>query len=143
VQVAAEAAGIPLGFHAHDGLSLAFINSLASLNAGCRYLDASLSGLGKGGGNLCLELIVGYLLTREKTDLSMATLVPAAAAVITPWKDGAVARCESIAASLLDLNVDAIQRLRSDHPTALFELVEQMPSPPSPEGARNAAVVRR
>lgn len=127
VRVAAGVTDVPLGFHAHDGLSLAFINSLAAVDAGCRHLDASLGGLGKGGGNLSLELIVGYLRTRGQTEFSMAPLVPAAAAVLEPWKGGVLARCESIASGLLDLNLDNLQVRRGAPAPDLFALVDALP----------------
>jgi 4-hydroxy 2-oxovalerate aldolase len=109
VRASAGAAGIPLGFHAHDGLSLAFINSLTALQAGCTYLDASLAGMGKGGGNLSLELIVGYLISRQQAPYRMAPLVRAADTVLKPWKHGVAARCDSMASGLLDLNIDSIK----------------------------------
>lgn len=52
---------VPLGFHAHNNLSLALSNALAALDAGAEYIDASLCGMGKGAGNLHLGMIVGYL----------------------------------------------------------------------------------
>jgi 4-hydroxy 2-oxovalerate aldolase len=109
---AAGAAQIPLGFHAHDGLSLAFINSLTAIRAGCTYLDASLAGMGKGGGNLSLELIAGYLRSRGSSSFTMAPLVQAADTVLRPWKDGVAARCESMASGLLNLNIDGIAEHR-------------------------------
>jgi 4-hydroxy 2-oxovalerate aldolase len=127
IRAAADGTDIALGFHAHDGLSLAFINSLAATEAGCSYLDASLGGLGKGGGNLALELVVGYLRKRGETGLSMAPLVPAAATVIEPWRGGVTARSESIATGLLDLNLDNIEALRGGSPAGLFELVDALP----------------
>ena len=97
------------------------------MDAGCRHLDASLGGLGKGGGNLSLELIVGYLRTRGQTEFSMAPLVPAAAAVLAPWKGGVLARCESIASGLLDLNLDNLQVRQGTPAPDLFALVDALP----------------
>lgn len=126
VAAASEVISIPLGFHAHDGLSLAFINSLTALEVGVRYLDASLAGMGKGGGNLSLELIVGYLRARTSAELSMAPLAHAAATVLQPWKGGVMARCESMASGLLDLNLDAIDALRGDEAKELVLLVDSL-----------------
>lgn len=112
VQTAARAAQVPLGFHAHDGLSLAFINSLTAIEAGCRYVDASLSGMGKGGGNLSLELMVGYLRSRGMSPLAMKPLVQTADSVLKPWVNGVAMRSESIASSLLNMNVDVIMEHR-------------------------------
>lgn len=124
VRVAGVETSVPLGFHAHDGLSLAFINSLSAVRAGCRYLDASLGGMGKGGGNLALELIAGYLRARSQAPHVMAPLAHAAAEVLKPWRVGMLAKCESIASGLLDLNIDAISDRRDQDRRELFTLVD-------------------
>ena len=129
VGAAGEAARIPLGFHAHDGLSLAFINSLAALRAGCTYLDASLAGMGKGGGNLSLELIAGYLRTRGDSAFTITPLVQTADTVLKPWKSGVAARCESMASSLLNMNLEGIAEYRSaDSAKQLVSLVDSRSS---------------
>jgi len=52
---------VPMGFHAHDNLGLAQANSLAAIKSGAQYIDTSLSGFGKGIGNLRMELFASYL----------------------------------------------------------------------------------
>ncbi|VEG92055.1 4-hydroxy-2-oxovalerate aldolase [Legionella spiritensis] len=49
------------GFHAHDNLGLAQTNTLAAIEAGAQYVDASLAGMGKGTGNLKTEFFIAYL----------------------------------------------------------------------------------
>lgn len=129
VGAAAQEADIPLGFHAHDGLSLAFINSLTALDAGCTYLDASLAGMGKGGGNLCLELIVGYLRARRNAPHAIVPLVRTADTVLAPWKTGVAARCESMASSLLNMNIDDIAEFRA--PGGRGDLISAVDSLPA------------
>ncbi len=46
---------VPLGFHAHDHLGLAMANTLAAIQHGAAFIDASLAGIGKGTGNLKIE----------------------------------------------------------------------------------------
>jgi 4-hydroxy 2-oxovalerate aldolase len=46
-----------LGFHAHDNLGLAMLNAATAVTAGFRFIDASIMGMGKGGGNLRLETV--------------------------------------------------------------------------------------
>ncbi len=119
------AAGTAVGFHGHDGLSLAFANTLAARQAGASYLDASLAGMGKGGGNLALELITGYLRAREGAPLAMAPLAHTAASVLAPWRgDGVGARCEAMASGLLDLNLDGIQAARDVGDGGLVAVVD-------------------
>ncbi|WP_199154430.1 hypothetical protein [Chromobacterium sp. ASV23] len=52
---------LPLGFHAHNNLTLALSNAIAAVDAGAEYIDASICGMGKGAGNLHLGMIVAYL----------------------------------------------------------------------------------
>lgn len=47
-----------VGFHAHDFLSLGYANALAAVEAGAAYVDSSLLGLGRSGGNLETELVL-------------------------------------------------------------------------------------
>ncbi len=115
VGVVREQTDRAVGFHAHDGLSLAFSNSLAAVQAGCTYVDASLGGLGKGGGNLAMELICGYLRCRGRSMISFSPLAAAADEVLSAWgADAAAARSESIASGLVNLNIDDIARLRAE-----------------------------
>lgn len=46
---------IELGFHGHDSLGFAAANSLVAIEEGCKYIDASLCGIGAGGGNAITE----------------------------------------------------------------------------------------
>lgn len=50
-----------IGFHAHNNLSLALANSIAAIETGATFIDSSLTGFGKGGGNLASEVWVSYL----------------------------------------------------------------------------------
>lgn len=49
-----------LGFHAHDNIGQAMANSVAAVESGVTFIDASLLGMGKGIGNLRLEQWVAY-----------------------------------------------------------------------------------
>jgi 4-hydroxy 2-oxovalerate aldolase len=115
LRVVRDATGAPVGFHAHDGLSMAFANSLAALKAGCEYIDASLTGLGKGGGNLIMELLIGYLRAHADAPFDLTPLAHASADVVAPYRDASpLARCDSIVSSLLNLNLDEIANQRTE-----------------------------
>lgn len=55
------------GYHGHDSLFLAQANNLAAINCGVKYIDASLTGLGAGVGNLRTEGIVSLLRSQGCT----------------------------------------------------------------------------
>jgi 4-hydroxy 2-oxovalerate aldolase len=112
-----ETLPVPVGFHAHDGLSLAFANSLAALTAGARYLDASLGGIGKGGGNLAAELIAPYLRLHHGLPFRLQPLVQASAVVVRSRSlTDHVARASSVVHGLLDHNLEAISSIRRELP---------------------------
>lgn len=65
---------VQLGFHGHNNLQLANANSLAAAEAGATFIDATLSGLGRGAGNAQLESIIAIfqkanLLENNITDV--------------------------------------------------------------------------
>lgn len=118
-----------LGFHPHDGISLAFSNTLAAMRNEFRYIDASLCGMGKGGGNLALELIAAYLHSREIDDFSIFPLVEAATELLPPWKGSQIlARCESIISGMLDLNLENLTSIRNDGTGSVFSVLREIPA---------------
>ncbi len=61
VGLLADNLGIPVGFHAHNNLSMAVANSLAAAEAGASILDGTAKGFGAGAGNTPLEILVAVL----------------------------------------------------------------------------------
>ena len=58
------ASGIRLGYHAHNNMQQAFSNAVAFMEHPWKHsimLDASVFGMGRGAGNLCLELLLQYM----------------------------------------------------------------------------------
>lgn len=53
--------GKQIGIHAHNNQQLAFANTIEALSLGVNYLDATVSGMGRGAGNCYMELLLGFL----------------------------------------------------------------------------------
>lgn len=62
------------GFHGHNNIELAFANTLASINAGCDIVDATITGMGRGAGNLRTELILSYLSSVKGINMDFYSL---------------------------------------------------------------------
>ena len=55
-----------ISFHAHNNLQLAFTNTIKAIELGAYSVDASVFGIGRGGGNLPIELLLRYF-NKENT----------------------------------------------------------------------------
>ncbi len=57
----ADKHGKKVGIHAHNNQQLAFANTTEAIIKGVSYLDATVSGMGRGCGNCPSELLLGFL----------------------------------------------------------------------------------
>ena len=79
--------GIVIGYHAHNNLQQAYTNTVAFIEHEWKHaimVDASVLGMGRGAGNLPLELVCKYL-NDEGADYKMESIV--GAADMLPWED--------------------------------------------------------
>ena len=53
--------GKTIGVHCHNQQQLAYANTIEGIIHDANYLDGSLYGIGRGPGNCCLELLIGFL----------------------------------------------------------------------------------
>ena len=60
-----------IGFHAHDNLGSAVANSLAALDSGAQFVDASILGMGAGAGNASLESLICALQLLGEVDFKL------------------------------------------------------------------------
>ena len=62
----------PIGIHAHDNLGLALSNTLAAIEYGAKWIDTTITGMGRGPGNCKTEelLIEFYDLLENKNNIS-------------------------------------------------------------------------
>ncbi|MEU4746019.1 hypothetical protein AB0G02_36935 [Actinosynnema sp. NPDC023658] len=106
VGAAVSASPVPVGFHAHDNLGLAFINATTALAAGATALDASIAGIGKGGGNLRLEVIVAHLIVRHGARLRLDPIAADRTTLATQLRMIADGGSKTVVTGLLDVNMD-------------------------------------
>jgi len=55
VDIVAQESNAPVGIHCHDNLGLALANTISGLDAGAKFVDATVRGIGRGAGNTALE----------------------------------------------------------------------------------------
>lgn len=65
---------VPIGFHGHNNLQLGLINTLTAINLGVDYVDATILGMGRGAGNLNMELLLTYLNKHQGIDVDFNVL---------------------------------------------------------------------
>ena len=56
---------VKIGFHGHNNLELALINTLTAIDCGVDIVDATITGMGRGAGNLSTELLLTVLNTKR------------------------------------------------------------------------------
>jgi 4-hydroxy-2-oxovalerate aldolase len=85
IQAVVDAVRVPVGFHAHNNLSMAVANSVAALEAGASFLDGTCRGLGAGSGNAQLEVLAGVLLKLGyRTSIDFYRVMDVAEKVLAP-----------------------------------------------------------
>tara|TARA_R100000027_G_scaffold33569_1_gene24581 strand:+ start:276 stop:1898 length:1623 start_codon:yes stop_codon:yes gene_type:complete len=63
-----------IGFHSHDNMSLSMANTITAIENGADMVDGTYTGIGRGGGNLRLELITLYLTLNKGYLFSLVEL---------------------------------------------------------------------
>lgn len=64
----------PIGFHGHNNLELGLINTLTAIENGVEIVDATITGMGRGAGNLKTELLLTVLNSQGKLDFDFNKL---------------------------------------------------------------------
>ncbi|OGJ49671.1 hypothetical protein A2335_00765, partial [Candidatus Peregrinibacteria bacterium RIFOXYB2_FULL_32_7] len=75
VKLFKKGTGKMVGFHAHNNLQLAFANTIRAVEAGAGIVDASIYGMGRGAGNLPLEVLLSYIRHHENEYVNMVHLL--------------------------------------------------------------------
>lgn len=74
IQLVRENTACKLGFHGHNNLELALINSLTAIEHGVDMIDATVWGMGRGAGNVKTELLLTALNAKTGLELDYNAL---------------------------------------------------------------------
>lgn len=74
IQLFRRKTNVKLGFHGHNNLELAFINSIIAIECGVEIIDSTVMGMGRGAGNLKLELLMIHLKSKKHLDVDLNSL---------------------------------------------------------------------
>lgn len=65
---------VKLGYHGHNNLEMGLINALTAIVHGVEIIDASITGMGRGAGNLKTELLLTYLSSQQLKNVKFEVL---------------------------------------------------------------------
>ena len=104
----------PIGFHGHDNIGQGVANSLAAIEAGATWVDATVTGMGRGAGNTQTEYLALELARRNLHDFNMLDIQKAA----TGWLADLKRECQ------WGTNIFYYEAgLRSLHPTYVQQML--------------------
>lgn len=69
-----ERVDVKLGFHGHNNLEMGLINTLTAIESGASIVDATVTGMGRGAGNLKTELLLTALNSKYGLDVNFNRL---------------------------------------------------------------------
>lgn len=69
-----EKTNCKIGFHAHNNLELGLINTLTAIECGAEIVDSTVTGMGRGAGNLKTELLLTALNTKSNLEVDFNAL---------------------------------------------------------------------
>jgi 4-hydroxy 2-oxovalerate aldolase len=74
INMVKERTSCKIGFHGHNNLELGLINSLTAVEHGADIIDATITGMGRGAGNLKTELLLTALNARDNLKVDFNAL---------------------------------------------------------------------
>ncbi|MGD6994067.1 4-hydroxy-2-oxovalerate aldolase [Sutcliffiella horikoshii] len=122
---------VPIGFHAHNNLSLAVANSLVAIEQGATRIDGSIRCLGAGAGNTQTEVLVSVLdRLNIQTGIDVYKMMDVAEEVVAPilqkpqeiTREGLLLGYAGVYSSFLVHANKAAQQFKVDAKDILIEL---------------------
>lgn len=63
-----------IGFHGHNNIELALANVISAINGGIDIIDSTITGMGRGAGNLKTELLLTFLSSKQDLEVDFNAL---------------------------------------------------------------------
>jgi 4-hydroxy 2-oxovalerate aldolase len=63
-----------IGFHGHNNLEMSLVNAITALQEGCTWIDGTITGMGRGAGNLKTELFLVWLASQKSITVDFNAL---------------------------------------------------------------------
>jgi len=82
-----EQTNVPVGFHGHNNMEMALINTLTAIECGAVIIDSTITGMGRGAGNLKTELLLTTLNSKYGMEVDFNALSEVTAAFTQLQKD--------------------------------------------------------
>lgn len=123
-----------VGIHTHDNQGLAFANTLSALGAGVDYIDATVSGMGRGAGNLKLEqILLALYFNYDRRELNPYALLDAIEQDFIPLHKKYLWGWDFsyMLSGLKNIHPTYCQRLKSSHQytiTQVARILDEIPS---------------
>lgn len=82
-----EQTNVAVGFHGHNNIEMALINTLTAIECGASIIDSTITGMGRGAGNLKTELLLTALNSKYGIEVDFNALAEVTAAFSQLQKD--------------------------------------------------------
>lgn len=66
---------VKIGFHGHNNIEMALANTMTAIKEGVDIIDATVTGMGRGAGNLKTELLLTVLSPKIKVDFNILSTI--------------------------------------------------------------------
>lgn len=137
----------PVGFHGHDNIGLGVANSMAALEAGATWVDATITGMGRGAGNTQTEYLSINLNRAGYKDLSLLDIQRAATGWLATLKEecGWGTNIYYYEAGLRSLHPSYVQQMISSRryqPVDILVMISALSRGETPTSYKNANIER-
>jgi len=115
---------IMIGFHSHDNMSMSMANTITAIENGADMVDGTYTGIGRGGGNLRLELLTLYLVLNRDYNLQLSDLFKYLDVYITDERRKR--RTKEAVCGMLNVHPYRLEEIREKSISNIFEELQSL-----------------